>query len=97
MSGYQDAPSIIQDKKECFLSGAKRDLERHHIFGGANRKNSAKYGLWVYLTHYLHNEPPFGVHFDKSLMKQLHQVGQRAFEQHYPDLDFFEIFGENYL
>ena len=60
---YKDAPSILQDEKECFLSGAYEGLERHHIYGGANRRNSAKYGLWVWLRHDLHNEPPDGVHF----------------------------------
>ena len=38
--------------KRCFLCGRNDSgdpLERHHIFGGANRKKSEKYGLVVYL------------------------------------------------
>ena len=38
--------------KRCFLCGRNDTgdpLERHHIFGGANRKKSEKYGLVVYL------------------------------------------------
>ena len=55
MAKYKDAPSIMQDEKVCFLSGSLEGLERHHIYGGANRRNSAKYGLWVWLRHDLHN------------------------------------------
>ena len=50
--------SILQTEKRSYLSGDTRWLEKHHIFGGANRKLSEKYGLWVWLTHYEHNEPP---------------------------------------
>ena len=38
--------------RECFLCGrnGRGDrLERHHIFGAANRKLSEKYGLTVWL------------------------------------------------
>jgi hypothetical protein len=63
---YKDAPSIMQDEKVCFLSGTLEGLERHHIYGGANRRNSAKYGLWVWLRHDLHNEPPDGVHLTST-------------------------------
>lgn len=94
---YKDAPSILQDEKVCFFSGSTYWLERHHIFGGANRKHSAEYGLWVYLRHDLHNEPPHGVHHDIAQNRRLQAIGQRAFMEHYPDLDFIKIFGRNYL
>lgn len=42
------AKSILQDKKESYLTGATYNLEEHHIFfGTANRKISEKYGLKV--------------------------------------------------
>lgn len=94
---YKNAPSILQDEKECFLSGTHEGLERHHIYGGANRHNSAKYGLWVWLRHDLHNEPPDGVHFNIDNNRLLQRIGQRAFELRYPDEDFVQIFGRNYL
>lgn len=94
---YKDAPSILQDEKEYFLSGTLEGLERHHIYGGANRCNSAKYGLWVWLRHDLHNEPPDGVHFNIDNNRLLQRIGQRAFELRYPDENFTEIFGRNYL
>lgn len=90
-------PSIMQTDKVCFISGSTVALERHHIFGAANRKNSEKYGLWVWLRHDLHNEPPDGVHFNRENDLMLKRLAQEAFEKHYPELNFREIFGRNYL
>ena len=89
--------SIMQDEKECYISGVTVWLEEHHIFGASNRKWSEKYGLKVYLTHMLHNEPPYGIHFNKDMDLRLKREGQKAFQQRYPDLDFMKIFGRNYL
>lgn len=50
-------------KGNCDLCGKYGYLELHHIFGGANRSLSEKYGLVVNLCHECHNEPPEGVHF----------------------------------
>ena len=41
-------------ERECFLcgrNGADDPLDKHHIFGGAYRKKSERYGLTVYLCH----------------------------------------------
>ena len=53
MAKYKDAPSIMQDEKVCFLSGTLEGLERHHIYGGANRRNSANtaYGYGFGMTY----------------------------------------------
>lgn len=88
--------SIIQQEKECFICKSL-SVEEHHIFGASNRKLSEKYGLKVYLCHDHHNEPPNGVHFNKDFMLYMHQLGQRAFNENYPDKDFKSIFGKNYL
>lgn len=89
--------SIFSEEKKCFICGSVRWLERHHVFGGANRKLSEKYGLTVYLCHHCHNEPPNGVHFNKERMDWLRAEGQRRFEEEFPELDFRKIFGKNYL
>lgn len=91
--------SILQDydERRCFLSGRTDWLEEHHVFGGANRWLSEKYGLKVKLNHYWHNEPPIGVHHNKGNDRYLKRLAQKAFEQEYPDLDFVKIFGKNYL
>ena len=89
--------SIITDNMEkCFLCGSYYHIEKHHIFGGSNRKFSEKYGLYVPLCHWCHNEPPNGAHFNKEVMDELHRLGQEGFEEHYPELDFMKIFGRNY-
>ena len=88
---------ITNDFESCFLCGSHNWIEVHHIFGGANRTKSTKYGLVVPLCHYCHNEPPNGVHFNKERRTYLNKLGQEAFEKHNPDLDFLRIFGKNYL
>lgn len=89
--------SIIQNEKYCYFCGAVRMLENHHIFGGANRKKSDKYGLTVWLCHYCHNEPPRGVHHNRANMDKLRRIGQKAFMEHYPQKDFIFEFGRNFL
>lgn len=90
--------SIIQSEKQCYFTGRTDCLESHHIYyGQGRRKLSEQYGLKVWLTHDLHNEPPQGVHFNRNARRYLEHVGQKAFEQHYPDLDFRALFGKNYL
>ena len=97
MAKYRDAPSIMQKDKVCFLSGSTVALEAHHIFfGNGKRELSARYGLWVWLRHDLHNEPPAGVHFNRENNRMLQALAQTVFEQTYPDLDFIKIFGRNY-
>lgn len=57
---------MVTEKGKCFLCGKSCQTEKHHVFGGGCRKQSEKYGLWVYLCHYCHNEPPDGVHFNQE-------------------------------
>lgn len=91
--------SIMQKEKECFYCKTTRYLEEHHIFGGANRKYSERYGLKVYLCNRDHNQSPFGVHFNAERMQELHELGQRKFMEHFNASleDFRKIFGKNYL
>lgn len=90
--------SIIQDTKECFITGCTTGLHEHHIFGGANRKNSEKYGLKVWLLPELHNMSNNGVHFNKELDLVVKRAGQHAFERvHGSREEFIKIFGRNYL
>jgi hypothetical protein len=90
--------SILQATKESFISGRTDNLECHHIYYGAGRRElSERYGLKVWLTHDEHNEPPYGVHHNKLLRRELEKHGQTAFQAQYPDLDFIKIFGRNYL
>lgn len=88
---------ISEDEEDfCYICG-RRATEWHHIFGGANRINSTKYGLVVPLCHACHNEPPNGVHFNREVMDWLRAEGQKRFETINSHEDFMRIFGRNYL
>ena len=93
--------SIITDNyEECYLCHryiGDGTGEEHHIFGGANRKNSEKYGLKVPLCHACHNEPPMGVHFNAVMRNALKATAQEIFEEEYGYEEFMKIFGRNYL
>lgn len=91
--------SIIEgdSKERCFRCKKYRPTEEHHIFGGPNRKLSEKYGLKVHLCHFCHNEKPDGVHFNRENELELKRIGQREFEKAYPNIDFLQTFGRNYL
>ena len=90
--------SIMQNAKECYVTGSPQGLHKHHIFEGtANRRLSEKYGMWVWLRTDWHNMSDYGVHFDKALDIRLKIEGQRKFEKRYAHDKFMEVFGKNYL
>jgi hypothetical protein len=85
-------------KRECYITKATEGLHKHHIFGGANRKLSEQYGLYVYLVPRLHNMSDDGVHFNREFDLRLKREGQMKFESLYGSReDFRRIFGKNYL
>lgn len=84
----------------CGRNGAADPLDEHHIFGGAYRKKSEKYGLKVYLCH--HDCHIFGrraAHNNRETMEQLKRYGQKlAMERNsWTVEDFCREFGKNYL
>lgn len=89
--------------KRCFICGRNGNgdrLERHHIFGGANRPLSEKYGLTVYLCgNRCHRTGKLSVHKNPEVADYLHRYGQRKAmqENNWSEDDFREIFGKNYL
>ena len=71
-----------------------------HIFGGANRKLSEKYGLVVWLCgERCHRIGIFSAHQSGEVADFLHRYGQRKAmaEQGWTADEFKEIFGKNYL
>lgn len=97
--------SLLESEKgRCFICYRYGPTEKHHIFGSYNRKKSEEDGLYVYLCHSCHNEPPNGVHFNKKRMEWLHKFGQAMYEANWAgrtDEDvrqkFMERYGKNYL
>lgn len=65
--------------------------------GTANRRLSEKYGLKVWLDPDHHLYGPEAVHKNAEVAERLHKEAQKAFEKAYPDMDFMQIFGKNYL
>lgn len=95
--------SIIQaDRGHCFICGRNSNadyfgLDEHHVFFGANRKKSEKYGLKVYICHdscHLN-----GVHKSANLNRKVQAVVQKRAMQYYnwTTEDFIRKFGRSYL
>lgn len=87
----------MEELRKCHLCGSIRDIEKHHVFGGALRSKSEYYGMVVDLCHFCHNEPPNGVHHNDDNMLALKQEFQRVFENKYPYIKFVDVFYKNYL
>lgn len=87
----------LQNEKKCFITGSTTNLHKHHIYGGAMRKLSERYGLYVWLRADWHNGSDYGVHFNLDLDKRLKETGQCEFEKVYSRDKFMELFGRNYL
>ena len=89
-------PSIITSHMDrCFICGAY-GVEIHHIMGGANRKNSTKYGLVVPLCRGCHTGDN-GVHMNRDRNDALKRIAQSRFEQKYSHDEWMEVFNKNYL
>lgn len=90
--------SIIQENKECYVTGATNGLHLHHCFRASRRKLADKYGLTVWLRadihRYLHDHrPPY-----ETLENDLKVVAQQAFEDNGGTREeFMSIFGASYL
>ena len=88
---------FADDMDHCYFTGSA-PVERHHIFGGINRKNSEKYGFVIPLRPDLH---PNGVHAGSDAHQMdinLKQMAQRYFEAYYGQRDdFIKIFGKSWL
>lgn len=93
--------SIIQtDREHCYICGrnsAFEPLDEHHVYAGANRKLSEKYGLKVYLHHLTCHLN--GVHKDGELATKLKaDVQKKAMEKYGWSVDdFIAIFGKSYI
>lgn len=78
--------SIIQkDESMCYLCAVLEDdysskqTEKHHIFGGPDRRMSEKYGLTVRLCPEHHRSGPKAVHRNQETMQFLHETGEEAY------------------
>lgn len=96
-NGY--APSIMQSNTSyCFICGrTDRKLDRHEVFGAANRQKSKALGLWVALCHRpCHLD---GVHKNAADALILKEEAQRVAMQRYEwtKEDFIKQIGKSYV
>jgi len=70
---------------------------RHHIFGGADRKKSEKYGMKVFLHPKYHTEFPDGVHCNEANNLKVKLYGYNKFKEMYPELEFRDIFSTAWM
>lgn len=88
---------FTEDMEHCYFTG-NSPVERHHIFGGSNKKSSEQHGYVVPLRPDLH---PNGVMAGKNaaeIDKHLKEMAQRHFEEnHGTREDFRKEFGKSYL
>lgn len=97
--------SIIQkDTDHCFICGRARGcpemLDSHHVFGGAYRDKSEKYGLTVFLCHSdCHIFGVQSVHRDRTAADALKATAQRIAMERYGwgREEFVKKFGKNYI
>lgn len=89
--------SILQTRKQCYITHSTVGLHKHHIFGGANRNISEANGFWVWLRDDLHNMSRDGVHQDYKLNLKLKQDCQRKYEKTHNRQEFMSLIGKNYL
>ena len=93
----------MEDDRKCWLcgrNGAGDPLERHHIYQGALRNKSEKYGLVVYLCgNSCHRNGKYAVHRCRETRDTLMRWGQKkAMEEQGWDIEQFrEVFGKNFL
>lgn len=92
------ADSIMQDSRECYITGAIDGLHKHHIFfGNPLRRISEENGFWVWLRWDWHNGAEYGVHFNRDLDLRLKSACQERFEETHSRDEFMALIGRNYL
>lgn len=96
-NGY--APSIVPGHGEwqCYGCGRNRDLERHEIYGGAFRRKSKEYGLWVHLCPLCHREGEEAVHRRGGYWLKADGQGAAMDTYGWTVDEFRRRFGKNYL
>lgn len=88
---------LTDDMDHCMFTGTA-PVERHHVFGAANKWRSEKYGFIAPLRPDLHPNGVFaGVHA-KEVDLALKMRSQAYYEEHYGTREeFIKEFGRNYL
>jgi len=88
---------FTDDMEHCMFTGCA-PVERHHIFGGANKKNSERRGFIAPLRPDLHPNGVFAGKDAKAVDLRLKTMAQEYYESHYGSReDFIKEFGKSVL
>lgn len=88
---------FTDDMDHCIFTG-RAPVERHHIFGAANRNRSEEYGFVVPLVPELHPNGAYAGGDAKAVDIALKQKAQRYYEEHHGTReDFIHEFGKSYI
>ena len=88
---------LTDDMDHCMFTGSA-PVERHHVYGGCNRKRSEKYGFVAPLRPDLHPNGVFAGGQAKEVDLKLKTMCQKYYEEHYGSREeFMAEFGQNYL
>lgn len=88
---------LTNDMEHCLITGDS-NVAIHHVFNGANRNLSEKYGFLVPLRPDWHNMTSYSVHMDQKFDESLKRKAQWYYEENYGSReDFRREFGKSYL
>jgi hypothetical protein len=87
----------IGNPNECFICKKRYGLQTHHIFNGALKKFSEKYGFLIKVCAWCHTIDKDSIHNNANLRKKLKAFAQRIYEQTHTREDFIREVGKNYL
>lgn len=88
---------LVGDMGHCMVCGQPHPEVHHVLFGNSNRKWSEKYRLIVPLCAEHHRGWDLSPHFNREFDLKLKKYAQERFQEEYPNLNFREIFGKNYI
>lgn len=84
----------------CMINGNNcyhTEVDRHHVFGGSDRKASEEEGLTVYLCKNHHVDGPAAVHNNRENDLIIKRYAQAVYEQNHTREEFQKRFRMSYL
>lgn len=89
------AKSLLQNEKVCYKCGFPLYVDKHHIYGAANRPISEKDGCFIYLCRRCHDR----LHLNPKFMATYKARCEEAWLKKYNKTieDFIARYGRNYL
>lgn len=80
---------FTDDLSTCVITGSKESIHIHHIFGGAKKSLSEKYGFLIPMRYDWHNMTPYSIHQDRELDLHYKTKCQDYYIQHYGSKEGF--------